>query len=65
MQCLLLGINDKDLWMDFETTLNRAFEDTNKVEDAATDLEKLKMAQKEELGEVSPLTKYISKFNEL
>jgi Retrotransposon gag protein len=64
-QRLLLGMNDEDLWVDFETALNRAFEDTNKVNDAATDLEKLKMTQKEEPGEVSPLTKYISKFNEL
>jgi hypothetical protein len=64
-QHLLLGMNDEDLWTDFETALNRALEDTNKVDDAAIDLEKLKMAQKEELGKVSPLTKYISKFNEL
>jgi hypothetical protein len=64
-QRLLHGMNDEALWNDFKTALNRAFEDTNKVDDAATDLERLKMAQKEEPGEVSPLTKYISKFNEL
>jgi hypothetical protein len=58
-------MNDEVLWNDFETTLSQAFEDTNKIEDAATNLERLKMAQKEEPGEVSPLTKYISKFNEL
>jgi hypothetical protein len=43
-QRLLLGMNNEDLWMDFKTALNRAFEDTNKVDDTATDLEKLKMA---------------------
>jgi hypothetical protein len=64
-QCLLYGMNDKALWNDFEIALNRAFKDTNKIDNAATDLERLKMAQKEDLGEVSPLTKYISKFNEL
>jgi Retrotransposon gag protein len=64
-QRLLHGMNDEALWNDFKMALNRAFEDTNKVDDAATDLERLKMAQKEEPGEVSPLTKYISKFNEL
>jgi Retrotransposon gag protein len=64
-QRLLHGMNNEALWNNFETTLNRAFEDTNKIDDAATDLERLKMAQKEEPGEVSPLTKYISKFNEL
>jgi hypothetical protein len=64
-QCLLYGMNDKALWNDFKTTLNWAFKDTNKIDNAATDLERLKMAQKEEPGEVSPLTKYISKFNEL
>jgi Retrotransposon gag protein len=64
-QRLLHSMNNEALWNDFETALNRAFEDTNKVDDAATDLERLKMAQKEELGEMSPLTKYISKFNEL
>jgi Retrotransposon gag protein len=64
-QRLLHGMNDEALWNDFKTTLNWAFEDTNKVDDAATDLERLKMSQKEEPGEVSPLTKYISKFNEL
>jgi hypothetical protein len=64
-QRLLHGMNDEDLWNDFKTTLNQAFKDTNKIDDAATDLERLKMAQKEEPGEVSPLTKYISKFNKL
>jgi hypothetical protein len=64
-QCLLHGMNNKALWNNFKTTLNQAFEDTNKIDDAATDLERLKMAQKEDPGEVSPLTKYILKFNEL
>jgi Retrotransposon gag protein len=64
-QRLLHGMNDEALWNDFETALNRAFEDTNKIDNAATDLERLKMAQKEEPGKVSPLTKYISKFNKL
>jgi hypothetical protein len=64
-QLLLQGMNNEALWNDFETTLNRAFEDINKIDDAATDLERLKMAQKEEPSKVSPLTKYISKFNEL
>jgi hypothetical protein len=58
-------MNDEALWNDFETALNRAFEDMNKIDDAATDLKRLKMAQKEEPGKVLPLTKYISKFNEL
>jgi Retrotransposon gag protein len=58
-------MNDEDLWNDFETALNWAFKDTNKIDNAATDLKRLKMAQKEEPGKVSPLTKYISKFNEL
>jgi Retrotransposon gag protein/Zinc knuckle len=64
-QRLLHRMNDEALWNDFEMALNRGFEDTNKIDDVATDLERLKMAQKEEPGEVSPLTKYISKFNEL
>jgi hypothetical protein len=64
-QHLLHGMNDEALWNNFETALNQAFKDTNKIDDAAMDLKRLKMTQKEELGEVSPLTKYISKFNEL
>jgi hypothetical protein len=64
-QLLLHGMNDEALWDDFKVTLNQAFKDTNKIDDAATDLERLKMAQKEEPSKVSPLTKYISKFNEL
>jgi hypothetical protein len=64
-QRLLHGMNDEALWNNFKTALNRAFKDTNKIDDAATDLKRLKMAQKEEPREVLPLTKYISKFNEL
>jgi hypothetical protein len=48
-------MNNEVLWDDFKATLNQAFKDTNKIDDTAIDLERLKMAQKEELGKVSPL----------
>jgi hypothetical protein len=64
-QLLLHGMNNEVLWDDFKAALNQAFKDINKIDDAATDLERLKIAQKEEPGEVSPLTKYIFKFNKL
>jgi Retrotransposon gag protein len=51
------GMNNEILWVHFKAALDNTFEDTNKIDNAATNLEKLQMADS--------LTKYISKFNKL